>query len=260
MRNTLVTLLITALMLIFLDKIIDFAWARNFFQVISKPIETGFFEGGLRLHQGLEFALALPSIYQENQKLKAELTDRMSLLQENATLKQENEVLKEQLGVKHLFDQHYLQAAPLGKLYFEGAEVILIDQGSLNGVGENQIVVIKDLLVGRVMKVFDSVAYVLPITSSQSKIPAKTLDSEKPAKGLAVGEFNARLLLTQVMPGEELRVGDVVVTSGEGGVFQTGLLLGRIKKIHREDNKLYQSAELLRLWDVDDLKVVFILQ
>lgn len=260
MKNTLATLLITALMLILLDKTVDFAWARNFFEVLSKPIETGFFEGGLRFHQGLEFALALPSIYQENQKLKAELIDKMSLLQENATLKQENEALKEQLGVKHVFDQHYIQVKLLGKLYFEGAEVILVDQGLQSGVEENQIVVIKDLLVGRVMKVFDSVAYVLPITSSQSKIPAKTLDSERPARGLTVGEFNSRLLLTQVMPGEELRVGDVVVTSGEGGAFQAGLLLGRIKKIHREDNKLYQSAELERLWDVDDLRTVFVLQ
>ena len=73
-----------------------------------------------------------------------------------------------------------------------------------------------------------------------------------------IGE-NERLILTGVLQKEKIDVGELVITSGEDEVFPPNLLIGKIKKIEKEERQPYQKAEVEPLIDYDKLETVFLI-
>jgi len=214
------------------------------------------------LRSAVMFFWNMPTIYAENQKLGLELASFSGLKVVNGALTEENAVLRKQLGEKNLTKLQFLPVRTLGNIQESGTLYYLLDKGSGDGILEKQSVVLENIFLGVVEKVSRQSSLFLPVTAPTSSIPAEIRSPEGKFKGqgILVGQYNLSLKLDKVLPEVELNVGDWVVTSGEGNVIKPGFLIGKVDKVFKKDNQIFQWASVDSAIDFSLLKIVFIAQ
>lgn len=134
---------------------------------------------------------------------------------------------------------------------------LTVDRGGRDGVMRNSPVITPDGVVGRVIEVTPTAARVLLIADSRSALG--TLIQHSRAAGVAEGRGSRRLHLKYLSRTTVVRYGDRVVTSGLGGVFARGLVVGRVVSVTREEGALLQEAEVEPAAALDRLEEVLIL-
>lgn len=134
---------------------------------------------------------------------------------------------------------------------------VLVDRGSRDGVTRNAPVVAPGGVVGRVIEVTPLAARVLLIADSRSAVGVVVQGSRE--AGVVEGRGGPLLHLRYLSRAAQVRAGDLVVTSGLGGVFPRGLVVGRIVKVVREEGELLQEAEVEPAAALDRLEDVLIL-
>ncbi len=137
-----------------------------------------------------------------------------------------------------------------------------LNRGSADGVAPDLPVLSPDGLVGRVLRVSRSTCDVLFLVDPRCKVSARVL----PGGALGVvrgqgvswrGQPGCRM--EYLSPAAAVRPGDDVVSSGLGGVFPPGLLLGRIRRVMPDRSGLYQSAELDPAAGFQTLQMLFLI-
>jgi len=168
-------------------------------------------------------------------------------------LEAENKILREQLKVEKEQNSKLLITSVIGS-----KDGLKIDKGSLDGVKEGMVVISGSYLVGKISTITPTTSTVeLPI-SSNSKI--SVVLSETDAKGILIGQFNSGLLLDSVLQNENLILGDIILTSGENGIFPPNLLIGKITKIEKNETAVFQKAIVEPLLNYSILKKVFVIK
>lgn len=192
--------------------------------------------------------------------------DNRRLVEENrallATLTESDEVLLENKRLRLLLDFKEAQeiATLPARVVAEDASswfrTIMIDKGSEQGVVEGLPVVVAEGVVGRVVRSSLKFARVLLITDASSAV-ASLLQNNR-ARGVCRGE-GEQLSFDFVLRQEEINVGDRVVTSGMGGVFPKGLVVGNVKSVDRQEFGLFQTIEVTPAVDFSHLEEVLVL-
>ena len=108
---------------------------------------------------------------------------------------------------------------------------ILIDRGTRNGVFRNQVVLDDEGIVGQTMHVGPWSAEVLLITDPDHDLPVQIERTGFRTIAVGTGDPNA-LALPYLPANADVRVGDVLVTSGLGGVFPSGYPVARVTRVH----------------------------
>ncbi len=132
---------------------------------------------------------------------------------------------------------------------------VLIDRGSADGVEHQQAVLAPDGIVGRVIKVFPSSALVLLVTDRSSGIDAivqRTRD-----QGVVQGRGGSACELKYLDRSAEVEVGDFVVSSGMGGRFPKGVLIGQVSGVNRGGD-LFQSVDVRPTAGLERLEEVWV--
>jgi len=119
---------------------------------------------------------------------------------------------------------------------------LTVDRGGRDGVTRNSPVVTPDGVVGRVIEVTPTASRVLLIADSRSALGV-LIQSSRDA-GVVEGRGSGTLHLKYLSRAAVVKRGDMVVTSGLGGVFPRGLVVGRITSVTREEGALLQEAEV----------------
>jgi rod shape-determining protein MreC len=122
------------------------------------------------------------------------------------------------------------------------AQAIVIDSGTDQGITEDLPVLTWRGLVGRVVEAEPTSARVLLVTDANSSISGRVQDPDSRATGVVRGRNDDFLLMQYLPQGEQVSTGDLVITSGLGGVFPAGLPLGKIVQVRRRDQDLFQEA------------------
>lgn len=118
---------------------------------------------------------------------------------------------------------------------------LTINAGEAEGVRVGMPVVTGGaVLVGRVIRVSLHTSQVRLITDPGSSVAAILQQSR--ANGLLVGRPDGSLRMVYIPQEEQVPVGDVVLTSGLGGLFPRGLVLGQVLQVVRQDFALFQEA------------------
>ena len=94
----------------------------------------------------------------------------------------------------------------------------------------------------------------------KNRFSAAALDQDSPerTRGLVTGQYGTTLTLQKVLPTERLVVGDTIVTSGEDGKFDKGLVLGTVRKVLGQEAGVFKAAELDLMVNLDSLEEVFV--
>ncbi len=185
----------------------------------------------------------------------------------------ENGTLREQLGYKQAnpdfnlagatVTQRVLQRDPdmarvLGVDPSNFTFVIIVDQGSEEGVKISMPVVTPKGLVGRVIQAGAHWSKVLLITDPSSSVNAVVQSTR--ATGIVQGNVDNSLTIKYVPQGEAIKAGDLILTSGLGGNFPKRLVIGKVTEVRRRDLDAFQQASIQPTVDYPRLEYVLIVK
>ncbi|UCF79318.1 MAG: rod shape-determining protein MreC [Candidatus Eiseniibacteriota bacterium] len=173
-------------------------------------------------------------------------------------LRQENARLREQLGFRPRSEWALLHAEVVGKETNRLGTVILVNQGSLAGIKEGWIACSPDGLVGKVGSVGEEFSRIQLITNYNSPVSARVQRSGVEAIVEWKPSAPNTLIMTFVRPESDVRVGDVVVSSGLGGVYPAGLRIGTISKVSRTEREWEPHVEVKPFVDFSRLVEVLL--
>ena len=204
------------------------------------------------------------------------ITDINRLSGENQTLREENERLtveitrlreveREFQEQQRLFENRrpdpgdtLLPASVFANDPTNVSAVIAIDRGSSDGLQEGMVVLTpQGSLVGTITRVLDNAAWVTLITDQTSAVSA--LIQESRAQGVVVGAANGTLTLEFVEETADVKAGDFVLTSGIGGRYPRGELIGQVVEVELVSPELFQEVQIQPLADLSRLETVLVL-
>ena len=173
----------------------------------------------------------------ENQQLHSQVqTLQLALLRQQA-LEQENMQLRKLHARLPPLVRKWLVAEVIGVDAGTLRQRLIINQGGRAGVHVNQPVVDGTGIVGQVAHVGPWSSEIILITDPEHAIPVQV--ARNGLRTIAVGSGNAEeLLLPYLAVNSDVKSGDVLVSSGLGGVFPAGYPVGRITGVRREANQL----------------------
>ena len=193
----------------------------------------------------------------ENERLSVENTRLQEIARENAQL-------TDLLQLRPTLDHQTAAAAVISRDSSEFRRVVGIDKGSRAGIKVGDVVVAGGgALAGRVTDVGPDSATVVLLTDGSSTVIGQMVSNA--AAGRVVGQLGGVLVMDQIDSGEQISLGDEVVSAGidlGGGVsspYPKGLLIGQVVDIRRDANAVVQTAYLQPAADFDKLEYVLVI-
>lgn len=184
-------------------------------------------------------------VYQVNRRLEEENQRLLQWQQVALKLTTENRQLQGLLRVVPDRAVSYVTARVIANSGGAYVRTVMVNAGSQAGLARGQAVITGDGLVGRLTEVGSRAARVLLITDLNSRIPVKIEGSNTGA--VLAGDNSERPRLLYVGSPEALKIGDRVVTSGEGGVFPPDLPVGMVSAVGPAGPRVEPYVELSQL-------------
>lgn len=173
------------------------------------------------------------SLEAENQRLRTRLRDLELRSMRYDALARENAAL---IGLRNSLPpvaQRWLPADIVNIQLDSLRQRVLIDRGSVNGVSAGQAVLDDNGVVGQTMHVGPWSADVILITDPEHALPVQI--ERTGLRTITVGSGDSTSLALPYLPANaDIRVGDVLVTSGLGGVFPPGYPVARVTEVHKD--------------------------
>lgn len=193
----------------------------------------------------------------QNADLQAKVDQLNAQLAQLHEAKQQNEALRTQLNFAQTNNYKLVEGNIISQDPTNFQQFFTIDRGSGSGIDKGMVVVSQGLLVGRIVDTTATTAKVQLITDYNSAIPA--LDQQTRATGLTRGQRGFGLVLENVPQSDEIKTGDSLITSGFGGDYPRGLVIGSVNEVKRRDTDVYQSASVKPAVDFRKLEAVFVI-
>lgn len=173
------------------------------------------------------------SLEAENQRLRTRLRDLEVRSMRYDALAQQNAAL---IGLRNALPpvaQRWLPADIVNIQLDSLRQRVLIDRGSVNGVSASQAVLDDGGVVGQTMHVGPWSAQVILITDPEHALPVSI--ARTGLRTIAVGAGDATSLALPYLPANaDVHAGDILVTSGLGGVFPPGYPVARVTEVHKD--------------------------
>lgn len=198
--------------------------------------------------------VSLVDTHRENLRLRDDIRLLNERVRESNELKMANQRLEKLLDVKKNVKPPTVAAEVVGEDATSWFRTLILNRGSSSGVREGMAVIAADGIVGQIVKVADSSSRVVLLTDHASGIAATIQRSR--ARGVVKGKSEMLCTLEFTTREEDVKVGDQVISSGIGGVFQKGLPIGEVTMVKRGEYGIFQtisirpSANLAHLEDV----------
>lgn len=209
----------------------------------------------------------------EKQKMIEEIANIRQEIQRLKGLETDNEDLRKQLGFRSASKHKLVLCEVVARGDASGWwQTITLNRGSEDGIGTDMAVVTTEGLIGRTTETARRTCDVLLITDPNCKIGCKLLRTGSygivRGGGVApIGTTKLEMFCAAVQPcsmeyiskDHPMLQGDDVVTSGLGGTYPAGLLVGRVTEAKLDSSKLFQQADIMPAAQMDSLKYVFVM-
>lgn len=136
-------------------------------------------------------------------------------------------------------------------------KMIIINLGENDGLRAGMPVMAVSGVVGRILETSWNVSRVLLMVDENSNIDALVQDSR--AQGILQGASQAGCNLKYVSKTLSIKVGDVVISSGVGGIFPKGLPLGVVRSVNKKDADMFQKINVAPFVDSSAIEEVLVL-
>jgi rod shape-determining protein MreC len=151
-------------------------------------------------------------------------------------------------------ESQYVAASVIGRDPVPFLRFIQIDRGSDDGLRHGMPVVTQQGLVGRIDAVTAGAARVQLITDSNTAVNVRLESSG--IEAMLVGSVTGEVSLQQVPQGLTLTPGELILTSGLGGNYPSGIVVGQVVTVRKRENDLFQTASIQPAVDLTNLPAV----
>jgi rod shape-determining protein MreC len=198
------------------------------------------------------------SLRQENANLKAQVAQLQKRIVDLQEGQADLNLLSGLLNyARSQPDNQYAAANVIGRDSSPFLSYIIIDLGTDSGVARDQPVVTDNGLVGTVVAVTCCSARVRLITDPDSAVNARLQTTRD--EGVAIGRFGGGLDLQYLSQQAQVKTGDVVLTSGLGGGYPAGIVIGTVSAVQRQSFDVLQSTSLTPGVDFNRLEIVLVI-
>src|SRR6185437_6117365 len=195
----------------------------------------------------------------ENAQLRAELRDAQLATMRQAALEQENAQLRNLRASLPPLISHWQLAQIIDVQTDPLRERLVIDKGAREGVRADQAVVDSHGILGQVERVGPFSAEVILVTDPEGAIPVQVLRNG--LRTIAVGGgTDGEIVLPYLASNADIKSGDLLVTSGLGGVFPAGFPVGRVMGVRRDSSQLPAQVRAQPVADIERDREVALLQ
>ena len=200
----------------------------------------------------------------------SELTERIARYEQlertSAEIRQENYRLREQLGFSGDLRYQHIPAELIGRDPDNLFSAFVINKGTRAGVTVNMPVIAYQngiqALVGKVIYAGAFESLVMPLYDESCFVASRMAESRY--EGIVEGRGSSDISLLMRFVGkrarEEINIGDMVVSSGLGGIYPPGINIGRVNRINYQENELSMEVELEPSIDFSRLEYVFVIK
>ena len=200
--------------------------------------------------------------FTENEQLKQQISDNAQLVRDAQIALEENNQLRSQLGQpENTRTTTTVSAEVIARSPGDWADTLTLDKGSSRGVNTDDLVTTVDGMLGFVSEVTDNTFEVTSITDPKMQCGALVTRTRETA--IAEGDYNlmtrGALRLSYLREDSKVVVGDTVETSGRGGVFPKGILIGTVESVQPEESGLSYYAVIKPFVSVDSVSSVSII-
>jgi rod shape-determining protein MreC len=184
-------------------------------------------------------------IYAENNRLREDNARLIHWQEVARRLEQDNAALRQLMNTTLDPPFSYITARVVGDPGGPFVHTVLLNAGERDGVTKAQAVIADTGLIGRVAETGQRSARVLLLTDLNSRIPV--VAGRERHRAVLAGDNHPMPTLDYIPAGAEIKVGDQVATSGDGGVFPPGLPVGTIEEINDGVARVRTAVDLGRL-------------
>ncbi len=229
---------------------------------VLAPFQRAASWAGYRINSVTSSIWELVSAYYQNELLKSEV---VQLRQQNLTASEyaaENERLRNLLGYKQAATQFDLTAAQvIGREQSTWTSMIVVNRGSSDGIAKNMPVVTEKGLVGVVKEVSPNAAKVQLILDPRCSVGALVQRPESRVAGIVQGSSEDVLApdMVNIPKNADVVEGDIVITSGFGGIYPKGIMIGTVDSLMDDGGGLLKIAVLEPAVDFQKLEDVMII-
>ncbi len=214
--------------------------------------------GGFR--EGVASVRGLGGFVEENKRLSREVVRLLAQQRENKVLRRENDILRRQLGFAEKASDDLVAGEVITRSRDGWWSTLRMNKGASDGLQADQAVVSMEGLVGKIISTSERTADVLLLSDPTCRVSAQILRTG--SFGLVAGRgpsWDGQVVCRMEFINKNVKIepGDEVITSGLGGVFPKGLLIGYVDRVYTDRGGLYQYADIISQADLGLLNYVF---
>lgn len=199
-------------------------------------------------------------LVEKNEIMSEELVRLRNELMTTQTLQQENSELRDLLQYRERSTYDLVGSQVISRDVGGWWQTIRVGKGYMDGVDVNMAAITPDGLVGKSIDVSPRTTDLILLSDPSCKVSVKVVRTDSfgvmSGRGQTIkGQPICRMEF--INKDQVIRQGDEVQTSGLGGVFPPGLLVGHVERVELDSSGLYQTAEILVNADLGRLSQVF---
>ncbi len=219
------------------------ARAADALALLTTPIQTGVAKAHRAAFDAWDTYLDWKNVRAENRRLREEIRGlRVEGLRVRET-DDENRRLRRLLALQERLPLTTVAGEIIARDWGGWIRALTVNRGRGDKIGRLTAVISPDGLVGRVVDVRPGVSIVQVLTDPASTVGAHVVRTRTP--GIVEGEPSGALRFKYMArDGAQIEVGDVLVTSGQGGLFPRGIPVGRVRSIDDRGAALFHYAVL----------------
>lgn len=268
-QNGLLLLIIAALLSILLGVASSFMGGSadplsNAFRVITSPVRSAVSAAADWAEGVYTYVFRYEEMQQELDDLRAQVAEMEDLARQGQDALQENARLRELMNLQERRrDFVFENARVTAPVTSNWESTLTISKGSSAGVEAGDCVITETgVLVGVVSTAgsnYSEVSTIINTDIDMGGMVARTYSA-----GILEGDFTlmgeGKLKLSYLPDGAQLVAGDQVLTSGKGGIYPSGLVVGQVEGVFTDPSGKTRYAVLLPEVDLDSLVEVFVIK
>lgn len=225
---------------------------------VTVPLQRSLVGGGEFAAETARSYVALRGVREENERLLEEERQLRGQLNGLVELRAENLRLKAALGYVQAAEGAQVLARVVGYGPASPGVTLRLNRGTTAGIQVGMPVISVNGVVGVVVRAVSGAADVALISDPQTRMGVRIQRSRARATVAGAGAVRP-LRLEHALRMDDIRDGDVLVTSGADGVFPAGLMVGHVRSLSANNLGIFQDAEVHPAVELNQLEEVLVL-
>lgn len=238
------------------------SFVENGIGVTLNPVQGTLYKFNSKLKDSVSFIFGFSRVKTENKDLRKKNNELESKALDYDSLKDENERLREMLNFKNQrLEYNYVGCDIIGKSGSGLLDQFVINKGNKDGIEKQMIAITAQGLVGQVTNVGSNWSIVQTLANENLAVSG-TIESTNDNSGIVKGykDSDNRLLakLYYLPLDSNIKKGDIILTSGLGGLYPKGIRIGSVTDVEEDKGKVMKNAIIKPYIDFNKLEELFI--